>query len=303
MQRIFNKLMEVLILDGGSKDKTLEIAKKYPVRIFRNLKKYSEGKGMGKSQGFDKAKGEIVIFFDQDNVFLSKNCIRNLIKPLLLDKDIYIVGSKISVVKNDNLINKYLGIVGADPFMTPFSMDGQVSLNKNKFDKVNNFLVFQMSKNKWYVAGSNGYAYRKKDIKRIGGYSQDSDVVYNFAKLNKKLAISLGCPLQHINIMKGLWEFIKKRNSHFKYFVKENSRNRAVKYISPNRGGKLKIVLHYLSNLILIPNLLISIKNSIRDKQPLWLLHSFMALLTLLIYSKVLLTSKEGINYIKNSFL
>ena len=50
------KLIEVLILDGGSKDRTLEIAKNYPVKIFHNKKKYSEGKGMGKAQGFNKAK-------------------------------------------------------------------------------------------------------------------------------------------------------------------------------------------------------------------------------------------------------
>jgi len=297
------KLMEVLVLDGGSKDNTIKIAKEYPIKFFKNLKKHSEGEGMGKAQGFNRAKGEIVIFIDQDNVFLSKNCVNNLIKPLFDDKDICISGSKITIVKNDNLINKYLSLVGTDPFMTEFSIDGQASLNENNFKRINDYLVLEMNKNKWYIAGSNGYAYRKKDILKIGSYSQDTDVVYKFANQNKKLAISLGSPLQHLNISKGLWEFIKKRNYHFGYFVIENSKNRKVKYIPSNARGKLYFILHYLSNLLVLPNLFISIKNFTRDRQPLWLLHPFMALLTLLIYTRIMLFSKEGLNYIKNSFL
>src|SRR3989344_7509632 len=104
-------LMEVLVIDGGSKDKTLEIAKNYSVKIFNNPKKHSEGEGMGKAQGFNKSKSDYVIFTDQDNVLLSKDCINNLLKPLLNDKDIWISGSKITVVKDDNLINRYLSIV------------------------------------------------------------------------------------------------------------------------------------------------------------------------------------------------
>ena len=297
------KLIEVLVIDGGSKDKTLEVARKYPVKIFHNPKKHSEGEGMGKAQGFNKAKSDYVIFIDQDNVLLSKNWINNILKPLLQDKDIWISGSKISIVKDDNLINKYLSLVGTDPFMAEFSIDGQVSLNKKQFKKIRDYLVFQMNKNKWYIAGSNGYAYRKKDIEKVGGYSQDTDVIYKFANLNKKLAICLDAPLQHLNISKGLIEFIRKRNYHFKYFVKENSKNRKVRYTQSNMSGKLYLILYYILNLILLPSLIISIKNSIRDKQVLWLLHPFMVLLTLLIYTKIMLFSKEGLMYIKNNFL
>ncbi len=292
-------LMEVLVIDGGSIDNTLKIAKNYPVKIFHNKKKYSEGKGMGKSQGFDKSSGEFVLFVDQDNVLLKKNWIKNILKPLFKDKDICIVGSKVSIVKNDCLINRYLSLVGADPFMAPFSIDGQLSFNPKKFKRINNYLVFKMSKNNWYIAGSNGYAYRKKDIKKIGGYTQDSDIVYKLASLNKKLAICLDAPLHHINIHKNLSEFIKKRNYHFKFFIKENSKKRAVVYVQPSTKSKLKMILYYVSNLIIVPNLFISIKNLIRDKQPLWLLHPFMTLLNQLIYTKILLFSKEGRSFIK----
>ena len=81
-QNYSKKLFEVLVLDGGSKDNTVGIAKKYPIRFFKNPKKYSEGEGMGKAQGFNKARGEIVIFIDQDNVLLSKNWLKNILEPL-----------------------------------------------------------------------------------------------------------------------------------------------------------------------------------------------------------------------------
>jgi len=303
-QNYSKKLFEVLVLDGGSKDNTVGIAKKYPIRFFKNPKKYSEGEGMGKAQGFNKARGEIVIFIDQDNVLLSKNWLKNILEPLEDNEEISISGSHISIVKNDNLLNKYLSLVGTDPFAAAFSIDGQVNLDRRQFDKIKNYLVFQMNKNRWYIAGSNGYAYRKKDIKNIGGYSQDTDIIYKFASLNKKLAINLDAPLQHLNITTGkLSEFIKKRISHFTYFVEKNSKGRKVKFVPSELRGKLFVLVNYLSILMIVPNLLISLKNFLRDKQPLWLLHPFMAFLTLLIYTKVILFSKEGKIYLRNNFL
>ena len=85
--------------------------------------------------------------------------------------------------------------------------------------------------------------------------------------------------------------------------IRENSKNRKVRYIPLGLRGKLYFILNYISNLIIIPNLFISIKNMVRDKEPVWLLHSFMPLLTLLIYTKIILFSKGGITYLRKNFL
>lgn len=60
-----NESFEVLIVDGGSKDKTLEIARKYPVKVLICKEK---GIGPARNLGLREAKGEIVCYTDSDCV-------------------------------------------------------------------------------------------------------------------------------------------------------------------------------------------------------------------------------------------
>lgn len=68
-----NESFEVLIVDGGSKDKTLEIARKYPVKVLICKEK---GIGPARNLGLREAKGEIVCYTDSDcvveKIWLSK---------------------------------------------------------------------------------------------------------------------------------------------------------------------------------------------------------------------------------------
>lgn len=61
----FNESFEVLIVDGGSEDKTLEIAHEYPVKILICKEK---GIGPARNLGLKKARGRIVCFTDSDCV-------------------------------------------------------------------------------------------------------------------------------------------------------------------------------------------------------------------------------------------
>lgn len=63
------RTFEILFIDDGSSDGTLELLKKY-VRDFKNIHVYSFRRNMGKavalSLGFQKAKGEYVVTMDAD---------------------------------------------------------------------------------------------------------------------------------------------------------------------------------------------------------------------------------------------
>lgn len=71
---------EVVLLDGGSIDKTLAIAKKYPVRIVRQKVKEMDYAAW-RDQGLGKAQGEWVLYLDADE----------RITPLLKNEMQYVV--------------------------------------------------------------------------------------------------------------------------------------------------------------------------------------------------------------------
>ena len=73
------KNTEIIIIDGHSSDKTIEIAKKYTNKIF-----FDEGKGFfGKARnlGISKAEGDIILFISGD-AYIEKNYIKNLLKNM-----------------------------------------------------------------------------------------------------------------------------------------------------------------------------------------------------------------------------
>jgi cellulose synthase/poly-beta-1,6-N-acetylglucosamine synthase-like glycosyltransferase len=100
-----NKL-EILIVDGNSKDKTVEIAKDNGARVIFNRKKI---RGAGCRIGVKKAKGEIIAFTDADCT-VPKNWIKDLI-PYLNDTSVACVGGPNITPKDDVLFAKAVGNV------------------------------------------------------------------------------------------------------------------------------------------------------------------------------------------------
>src|SRR3972149_11646887 len=78
------KLIEIILIDDGSSDKTLKIAKKYKIKT---LKQNHKGPGPARNLGASYAKGETLVFADSDMTF-EKNFIGDLVKPISQRKTI-----------------------------------------------------------------------------------------------------------------------------------------------------------------------------------------------------------------------
>ncbi len=72
------KNYEVLIVDSGSEDRTLEVAGKYPVKIFE-IKPEDFTWGYALNYGFQRAEGEFVICLSAHSLPLSNDWLENMI--------------------------------------------------------------------------------------------------------------------------------------------------------------------------------------------------------------------------------
>ena len=78
------KPFEIIFVDDGSIDNTVNIIKNYDVILFQQAHK---GPGEARNLGVSKCRGEIVVFVDADMRF-DKDYIKNLVKPILEKKSI-----------------------------------------------------------------------------------------------------------------------------------------------------------------------------------------------------------------------
>lgn len=89
-----DKKFEVIIIDSGSKDSTLDISSHYPVKI-SEIPAQDFGHGRTRNQGAQIANGEIVVFLNADATPLDKHWLNNLTINFKNDEKIVGVYSRI----------------------------------------------------------------------------------------------------------------------------------------------------------------------------------------------------------------
>lgn len=101
-----DKQHEVIIIDSGSKDSTLDIAKRYPVKILQ-IPAEEFGHGRTRNQGVKIAGGEIIVFLNADAIPKDENWLNSLIANFKNDEKIAGVYSRIYPKANCNPLRSW----------------------------------------------------------------------------------------------------------------------------------------------------------------------------------------------------
>ncbi len=273
------KNYEIIIVDGGSKDKTLEIVKSFMrshknIKLLHNSKKLSEGKGMSKDMGVQSAKGDIVIFLDHDNILLDKNWLKEMLFPFEEDKEIMATQSLLKFRESDSQFLKYINAMGVeDPFAVPYSLVSQVVLYPKNFELIKDrYYIHNLNKNKVLFAGANGAAFKKIVFKKIGGYTRDVDVYASMASFSMKVAVVKNAKLYHAT-SSNLWTYLKKKGIYFHRFIDGEYATKQFQWIPTDFSGKLRFYLMVASNLSIFPASIVAIRQFFKTGRLFWFIH------------------------------
>ena len=94
---------DIIIIDDGSKDKTLQIAKRYESKGVKVLHKVNGGKASALNLALNFAKGEIVAILDADTL-ASRNSLTEIVKVFESEENIAAVAGNIKVRNKRNWI-------------------------------------------------------------------------------------------------------------------------------------------------------------------------------------------------------
>jgi len=198
---------EVVIVDDASTDNTKEIVERYQDKI-NNLKYIKNNKSKGlcyvRNLGVENSKGEIIAFID-DDCYVDKNWLKEIVKPYLKDKEIMVVGGRSYIRDTKRLYNPKNKIYGCN-----------MSFRKKIFDKFlfDNWLYF----NKSSLGDETELIDRIKN-KDLKTFSTEKAIVKHFIMPAKYRAnIMLGCHLNGIYRHKKKMSIIKYYFTFLKYF-------------------------------------------------------------------------------------
>lgn len=279
--------LEIIIADGGSSDKTLEIAKKFKCRVVFNKLKTGEA---GKACGLKAAKGEIIALIDSDNYLPDKNWLNRMVEPF---SDPEIIGSEpieYTYRKSDGYITRYCALIG---------MNDPICMYLGNYDRKNyltgrwtglpvieedcgNYIKLTLEKYKVPTIGANGTMIRRKLISdQVGDYLFDIDEIYELMDKgkNKFAKVKVGI----IHVFSGtVSTFIRKQKRRIKDFG--YYQRLGVRKYPWNKLNKLGFFRFIIFSALWFPTFIEACIGCIKKPDKAWFFHPLACFLTLWVY-------------------
>lgn len=115
---------EIIVVDGGSTDRSLEIARARKVRVLQT--KSNEGRGAALRLGFSRARGNVLVMFPADGEY-DVSDITSIVQPILRNQFRIVVGSR--AIKCLNLTTRIQYIYGDSRLLYLMSKYGGMALS------------------------------------------------------------------------------------------------------------------------------------------------------------------------------
>ena len=294
---------EIIIIDGGSTDNTLNIAKKYQAKIFKNILKTAEA---GKAIGVKKATGQYIALIDSDNILPTKNWLKTNID--ILEQDSKLVGTEplfFTYRSKAGFIERYSALIGAnDPYSFVSGLyDRQNYINFKwtglKIDQIdkNEYLEIKLKPNSSIpTIGANGTIFRSDFLKNNihSDYLFDIDILANFLLKNQKsiyfAKVKQG--IIHTFCESSIKKFIRKQNRRLvDYFYYQKLRQ-----YDWNQSSKINNLKFILYTLLIFPMLFDTLRGFFHKPDLAWFFHPIACYTTLIVYSAVYLKQKLALN-------
>ena len=196
-------LIEIIIVDGGSEDKTLEIARNI-LSDQRVVSKFflDHGKGLGFARQIvlDNTGDKYVVWVDSD-VTISKNFVRNMVEFM---EEHPMVG--VAVGKSVYQLN--------EPFTLPASLQN--------LTKYIGSAEFKQTKKYRGLPPNDASVYRVEAAKKVGGFdinirgaSEDEDIIWRITK--RKWSVTVNEKARFHAVPRSTWQSLWHESSWFGY--------------------------------------------------------------------------------------
>lgn len=303
--------VEIIVADGGSRDRTLEIAREFGIEnVLPNPLKTGEA---GKAVGVKAARNEIVALIDSDNILPDKEWLLRMVEPF---EDPEVVGSEplyYTYQRDDGYITRYCALLGMnDPLCLFLGNYDRYSTLTNKWTEMpheetdkGGYVKIELEKNHLPTIGANGFLIRRSRLEKcnIGNYLFDVDVVHellssvtssNQANSSKFAKVKTGI----VHLFSGdLRTFaIKQRRRVNDYLFYSRLGIRKYPWKS---ASKIRLARFVFYCLTIVPLLMQSLKGYKKRPDRAWFFHPLACWITLWEYGLARIGATFGVSELR----
>jgi len=291
-QKYPKKNIEILVIDGGSNDRTLDILKTFPVKIIHNPLRVAE---YAKSTGLQQARGEYLVILDSDNEISHEDWLARNVKILETDNSIFGMDTVFLVKKEDFLMNRYCALLGLEDPLVRHLAD----LSRNSILELHEkYSIYRIKNGRFPIFGSNGFVWRKSVFDHVGSYIPRFDEADFAAKVVaagfKRIGFIKEVGIYHYHL-KNLAQFISKRIRRGNEFMNRrrslmNGSNSCPAWTDKYRKFEFFTAV-FLCLSVVYPSYE-SIRGYIKTRDLSWFMHPLCSILTVLTYLYVFIRFK-----------
>jgi glycosyltransferase involved in cell wall biosynthesis len=281
--------LEIVLVDAGSTDRTLEIARAHAVDVvLENPLMTGEA---GKAVGLRAARHELLCSVDSDNVVVGRDWLRRMVAPF---EDPEVVSSEAlrwDYRREDHFINRYQALTGINDPMALFV--GNYDRYSELTGRWTDYPHGSEARDGWekvtldprYVPtmGANGYIVRREALEAapFGDYFFDIDFVYDLVQAGRRTIARVDVPVRHYFCDSVSRFYRKTRRRTDDFFFHNSEGERSYPWTSRQRAGVADFIL---SSVLVLPLLQQTLRGFRRRPDSAWLFHLPACWITLAVY-------------------
>lgn len=287
-----------IVVDGGSNKNIISLAEKYgcTVIIRKDLRDQSEAR---RSYAVKKAKHEILLWLESDNILREPNALKELVQPFIDDpKVISTFSLHYAHNRKAYLLDRYCALIGAsdpvafylkktdrEPWFVNQYTKGKIIKRKQTYD------VVEFTKDTLPTVGDNGFLTRRSILRKANISPEDYvhiDIYVDLMKLGyNRFAVVRSVSIEHI-IGDNLLNLIRRRMLYaHRYSLSSYMQNR--RYLVFNMDSlkdRINLVWYVIASGTIIHPLITAVRGYLVLRDKAWFLHPIACLLFLLYYMK-----------------
>jgi len=285
-------LIEHIVLDGGSVNETVRLAKKYGCRVIIRSDLQSE-KEHGQSRGvigIKMAKGELILVLESDNILTSGDWLKRMVEPFIQNKKVFCTFSAYNFYeKNMPATTRYTALFGSpDPTLYYLNKTEKIRMDQKKYNKgiilkeTNDYYIVKFTTETLPTLGDNGHMFLRKAMLKVVKDTDDYIHVDAFSKLLNYGYDTFGVVKNSIIHVQNpnLIDLVKRRVEIKKIFYDKKRGKRKYLVFNPNSmNDRINLIKYIIFSLTILEPLFESIRGYMRIRDKAWFLHPVMCFL------------------------